>query len=91
MLRREDKEIGTYNTNTNNLPGMVTWQHIAKENKDQGEKVSSEEGRRCCLRESILKNVSFHEPQEQKGIEEQDGPRARGLRGTHRSYGHWPL
>ena len=90
MLCQEDKEIGTYNTNTNNLPGMVTWQHI-EENKDQGEKVSSEEGRRYCLRESILKNVSFLELQEQKGVEGQDGPRARGLRGTHRSYGHWPL
>ena len=44
MLRQEDKEIGTYNTNTNNLPGMVTWQHI-EENKDHGEKVSSGEGR----------------------------------------------
>ena len=90
MLRQEDKEIGTYNTNTNNLPGMVTWQHI-EENKDQGEKVSSEEGRRCRLRESILKNVSFHGPQEQKGVEGQDGPRARGLRGTHSPYGHSPL
>ena len=48
MLRQEDKEIGTYNTNTNNLPGMVTWQHI-EENKDQGEKVSSEEGRRLLV------------------------------------------
>ena len=73
MLCQEDKEIGTYNTNTNNLPGMVTWQHI-EENKDQGEKVSSEEGRRCCLRESIPKNVNFHEPQEQKGVGDRMDP-----------------